>query len=64
MDITGFSLDGECRREIKEFSFYHRLEPVDYGSIIAQGDAWRDPHFKPAVNSLVDETMMRNNRIT
>ena len=64
MDITGFSLDGVCRREIREFSFYQRLEQVDYEAIIAQGGVWRDPHFRPVVNSLVDETMMRNNRIT
>ena len=64
MDITGFSLDGVCRREIREFSFYHRLEQVDFEAIIAQGGVWRDPHFKPVVSSLVDETMMRNNRIT
>ena len=57
-------MDGVCRREIREFSFYHRLEQVDFEAIIAQGGVWRDPHFKPVVSSLVDETMMRNNRIT
>ena len=30
MDITGFNLNGECTRAIKEFSFYERLADIDY----------------------------------
>ena len=55
----------ECERPVKEFPFYStRLAPIDWQAVIAEGQQWIDPNFKTQVSSLVDETMMRNNRIT
>lgn len=58
-------MDRECDRPIKEYPFYRtRLQPIDWQSIVAAGEDWKDPHFKTQVSALIDETMMRNNRIT
>ena len=58
-------MDRECDRPIKEYPFYRtRLQPIDWQSNVAAGEDWKDPHFKTQVSALIDETMMRNNRIT
>ena len=65
IDLTGFDLDREATRQIREFPFYKtRLAPIDYEAIIRQGDDWKDPNFKPVTSSLIDDSMMRSSRHT
>ena len=42
-------------REVKEFPFYAtRLQEIDWRSIVAAGQPWTDPHFKPELSSIID----------
>ena len=58
--------DSEAARErpIKEFPFYaKRLHEIDYKAIIDARKPWRDPYFKADINSILDPTMMRSERL-
>ena len=58
-------MDKEVTRQVKEFPFYStRLQEIDWQSVIAAGVDWKDPHFRTHVSSIVDESMVRNSRIT
>lgn len=65
LDITGIDISTKAERPVRDLPvFKTRLQEIDYNSVIADGADWKDPHFKANVNALIDDTMMRNNRIT
>lgn len=64
IDITDFDTSKKAERPVRDFPFYDtRLKEIDWKAIVASGEQFNDPYFKPTASSLVDETMMRNNRI-
>lgn len=56
--------DQPIDREVSEFPYSdNRLKDIDYKSIIASQKEWVDPYFKPDINAIYDETMVRPDRI-
>ena len=64
ISLDDFDISRPSERQVKEFPFYStRLKEIDYQSIIADGNDWVDPHFPPNTNAIIDDDMMRNQRI-
>ena len=65
VDISNVDLSKKEKRPVRDLAvFQNRLQEIDYEAVIAEGQDWKDPHFKANVHALIDESMMRNNRIT
>ena len=55
---------GDPERQVTEFPYCaNRLKDIDYQSIIAKGEPWTDPTFKPDQTTILDATMMRPDRL-
>ena len=64
LPLGDYNTDSESVRPVKEFPFYStRLKPIDYEHIIADGNDFIDPYFPPNSTSILDENMMKNQRV-
>lgn len=51
-------------RPVTDFPYtQNRLKEIDYKSIVEANVPWTDPNFRPEISSILDNTMMRADRL-